>query len=262
MIEGVKKRIIAVVPARLESSRFPNKPLAPILGLPMVEHVRRRALLCDALDDVYVATCDDAIRDVVRQAGGKVVMTAHTHERCTERVEEAMHSLEADVVAIVQGDEPLLLPQAVAQVVEPFLKDNALLCTNLVSPMESAEDFDNPDVVKAATDQNGFIMFFSRAAIPYFRHRMPCPIYRQTGIWGFTADLLKQYSALPRSSFEQAESIDMLRLLEHGYKILGVPTSYTTVGVDRVEDIVRVEHVLRTDGVQMALYKRISRGSS
>jgi len=98
--ERVKKRIIAVVPARLESSRFPNKPLAPILKLPMVEHVRRRALLCDAVDEVYVATCDEPIRDVVQQAGGKVVMTAHTHERCTERVEEAMHSLVADVVAI------------------------------------------------------------------------------------------------------------------------------------------------------------------
>ncbi len=260
MIEGVKKRIIAVVPARLESSRFPKKPLALILKLPMVEHVRRRALLCDAVDEVYVATCDDAIRDVVQQAGGKVVMTANTHERCTERVEEAMHSLEADVVAIVQGDEPLLRPQAVAQVVEPFLKDDTLLCTNLVSPIEGAEDFDDPDIVKAATDQNGFIMFFSRAPIPYFRHHVPCPIYRQTGIWGFRADFLKQYSAFPKSSFEQAESIDMLRLLEHGYKILGVPTNYATVGVDRVEDVAVVEHILRTDGVQMALYERIAQG--
>ena len=261
MTEGVKKRIIAVVPARLESSRFPNKPLAPILTLPMVEHVRRRALLCETVDEVYVATCDEPIRDVVQQAGGKVVMTAHTHERCTERVEEAMHSLVADVVAIVQGDEPLLFPQAVAQVVGPFLKDDALLCTNLVSPMESAEDFDNPDIVKAATDQNGFIMFFSRAPIPYFRHHMPCPIYRQTGIWAFRADLLRQYSALPRSPFEQAESIDMLRLVEHGYRILAVPTSYATIGVDRVEDIAVVEHILRTDDVQRDLYGRITQGS-
>ena len=189
-------------------------------------------------------------------------MTADTHERCTERVEEAMYSLTGDVVAIVQGDEPLLLPEAIQQVVSPFLEDDTLLCTNLVSPIESAKDFDDPDIVKAATDQNGFIMFFSRAPIPYFRQRVPCPVYRQTGIWAFKVDFLKKYSSLAPTSFEQVESIDMLRLLEHGYRILAVPTNYETVGVDRAEDVGRVEHVLRTDPVQMALYEKITQGSS
>ncbi len=223
----------------------------------MVEHVRRRALLCDYLDDVHVATCDQAIMDVVIQAGGKVVMTSHTHERCTERVEEAMQTLEGDVVAIVQGDEPLLLPEAIQQVVMPFLRDDGLLCTNLVSPIEDPEDFNNPNVVKAATDQNDFIMFFSRAPIPYFRQRTACPIYRQTGIWAFRTDFIKKYSGLPKTPFELVESVDMLRLVEHGYRILAIPTNYETVGVDIVEDVARVEHILRTDPVQMALYQRI-----
>ena len=261
MTEKAKKRIIAVVPARLESSRFPNKPLAPILGLPMVEHVRRRALLCDVLDDVYVATCDEAIKAVVERAGGKVVMTSHTHERCTERVEEAMRSLEADVVAIVQGDEPLLLPEAITRVVSPFLIDDALLCVNLVSAIESAGDFQNPNIVKAAVDQQGFIMFFSRGPIPYFRHRIACPVYRQTGIWGFRADFLRGYSTLPKSPFEQAESIDMLRIVEHGHRIFAVRVSHETVGVDHAEDVPQVERILRTDSVQMALHERIARRS-
>jgi len=232
----------------------------------MVEHVRRRAVLCGLLDEVYVATCDQGIMDVVIRAGGKAVMTADTHDRCTERVEEAVHSLRGDVVAIVQGDEPLLLPEAIQQVVFPFLEDDTLLCTNLVSPIESAKDFDDPDIVKAATDQatdqNGFIMFFSRGPIPYFRHRGPCPVYRQTGIWAFKVDFLKKYSSLATTPFEQVESIDMLRLLEHGYKILAVPTNYETVGVDRAEEIGRVEHILRTDPLQMALYEKITQGSS
>ena len=255
----MKKKIVAVVPARMESSRFPGKPLARILGLPMVEHVRRRARLCEAVEEVYVATCDEAIEEVVRQARGKVIMTAHTHERCTERVEEATHSLEADVVAIVQGDEPLLLPQAIEQVVSPFLTDDELLCTNLVSPIESHADFDNPNVVKAVTDQRGFIMFFSRAPIPCFRHRTSCPVYRQTGIWAFKTDFLKKYSTLPKTPFEQAESVDMLRLLENGYKILAIPTAYETVGVDLVEDVGKVEKILRTSTIQKTLYERISR---
>ncbi|MFB3070845.1 MAG: 3-deoxy-manno-octulosonate cytidylyltransferase [Nitrospirales bacterium] len=254
----MKKKIIAIVPARLKSSRFPSKPLARILDLPMVEHVRRRALLCELLDEVYVATCDEAIMNVVLRAGGKAVMTADTHERCTERVEEAMYSLNGDVVAIVQGDEPLLLPEAIRQVVSPFLENDTLVCTNLVSPIESAKDFDDPDIVKAATDQNGFIMFFSRAPIPYFRQRGACPVYRQTGIWAFNVDFLKKYSSLAPTPFEQVEAIDMLRLLEHGYRILAVPTNYETVGVDRAEDVGKVEHILRTDPVQKALYQQIA----
>ena len=256
-VESRNKKVIAVVPARLASSRFPSKPIARILHLPMVEHVRRRALLCDYLDEVHVATCDRAILDVVVQAGGKAVMTSHSHERCTERVEEAMQALEGDVVAIVQGDEPLLVPEAIQQVVVPFLHDDGLLCTNLVSPIEDPEDFHNPNVVKAAVDQNGFIMFFSRGPIPYFRHEIPCPIYRQTGIWAFKGDFLRKYSRLPKTPFEQVESVDMLRLLENGYKIFAVPTTYSTIGVDHPEDVPKVEHILRTDPVQMALYNRI-----
>jgi 3-deoxy-manno-octulosonate cytidylyltransferase (CMP-KDO synthetase) len=240
----------------MASSRFPGKPLVPILGLPMVEHVRRRALLASGIDGVVVATCDRSILDAVAALGGRAVMTADTHERCTDRVEEAMRSLAGDIVVMVQGDEPLLVPDAVERVAQP-LRDRAdVVCTNLLSPLESDADLSNPNIVKAACAQDGRVMFFSRAPIPFYRRRIECPVYRQTGIMGFRADLLRRYSSLPETPFEQAESVDMLRLLEHGVPIHGVVVDYPTVGVDRPEDVPAVERWLHGNAVQRALYDR------
>lgn len=256
----MKEKTIAVIPARMASSRYPGKPLAMIIGLPMIEHVRRRALLADRVDEVVVATCDQEIMDVVSAAGGKAVMTSDKHERSTERVAEAMLSLTGDVVVVAQGDEPLLLPQAIRQVATPLLQSDDLSCVSLLSPLESEADYTNPNIVKAACDQNGYILFFSRAPIPYFQRPGPCPVYRETGIRAFRADILQTYAALPETPFERVEAVDMLRLLEHGYKILGVPTEYTTIGVDHDYDVPRVEHILRTDSVQRALYEQIATG--
>jgi len=257
---NMKNKVIVVIPARMASSRFPNKPLVHILGLPMVEHVRRRALLARGVDEVVVATCDQAIVDVVTQAGGKAVMTSDKHERSTERVAEAMHSLTGDVVVVVQGDEPLLLPEDLWLVAAPFLDRDDLTSVSLLSPLEGEADYTNPNIVKAACDQHGHILFFSRAPIPYFQRPGSCPIYRETGLRAFRADFLQTYVDLPETPFERVESVDMLRLLEHGYKILGVPTEYTTIGVDHDYDVPKVEHILRTDSVQRALYEQIAKG--
>ena len=254
----MKKRVVAIIPARLASSRFPGKPLARILGLPMIEHVRRRAQLAKGIDEVVVATCDQAIIDTVTDAGGKAVMTADTHERASERAAEAMRTLKADVVAVVQGDEPALWPDAVAQVVQPLLEHKDLVCISLLSPLESDADCANPDIVKAACDQCGHVIFFSRASIPYYRRKVEtCPVYRETGIRAFRADFLQAYSVLPQTPFERAESVDMLRVLEHGYRILGVLTSHATLGVDHPEDILLVERLIRTDPAQRRLYEKI-----
>lgn len=248
---------IVVVPARMASSRYPGKPLVPLLGVPLVEHVRRRARLADGVGQVVVATCDESIRDAVIAAGGQAVMTAKTHERCTDRVEEAMHHLEGDVVVMVQGDEPLLMPDAVTRIAQPLLERDEVVCTNLLSPLESDADLGNPNIVKAACDQHGRVLFFSRAPIPYYRKRVDCPIYRQTGIMAFRASLLRTYAKLRETPFERAEAVDMLRLLEHGYPIHGVVVDYPTVGVDRPEDVPVVERRLREDPVQRALHERI-----
>ncbi len=238
----------------MASSRFPGKPLVPILGLPMVEHVRRRALLAAGIDEVVVATCDTSIFDAVAAMGGRAIMTADTHERCTDRVEEAMRSLAGDIVVMVQGDEPLLVPDAVERVAQPLRERANVVCTNLLSPLESDADLANPNIVKAACAQDGRVLFFSRAPIPFYRKHADCPIYRQTGIMGFRTDLLRRYSSLPETPFERAESVDMLRLLEHGVAIHGVVVDYPTVGVDRPEDVPAVERWLHGNDLQRALF--------
>lgn len=250
-------RVVAIVPARMASSRYPGKPLVPIMGLPMIEHVRRRARLPESgADDVVVATCDVAILDAVQGAGGTAVMTADTHERCTERIEEAARAIDADVIVMVQGDEPLLLPEAVRRIAAPLLEDSTLECTNLLSRLPSDDDRGNPDVVKAACNRNGDVMYFSRAPIPLFRSRVEVPVYRQTGIMAFRPSLLHRFAALPETPLERAESVDMFRLIEHGIRIRGVVVDYRTAGVDRPEDVAAIERVLREDPAQHALLQR------
>ena len=184
-------------------------------------------------------------------------MTKDTHERCTDRVEEAMQSLPGDIVAMVQGDEPLLQPEAVSQVVQPLLDDPSLDIVNLLSPLESAADYANPNIVKAVCNRRMDVIFLTRAAVPYFRQQIPVPVYRQTGIMAFRAKFLPRFSSLPETALERAESVDMLRAIEHGVRIAGVVAGYATIGVDRPSDVPLVESALQSDPVQRALHTRI-----
>ena len=252
-------KVIAVVPARMASTRFPGKPLAEIGGLPMIEHVRRRALLAEGIADVVVATCDKVIFDTVVGYGGKAAMTAPTHERSSERVAEAMRSLAADVVINAQGDEPLLLPLDLERVCRPFKKDAVVCCVSLLSPLESEVDGSNPNIVKAACDRFGRVVFFSRAPIPYRMKPGTVPVYRETGIRAFRSDFLQTYVKLSETPLEKVESVDMLRVVEHGYPIHSAMADAATVGVDHPSDIAIVEKLLNTDPVQRDLHKRITR---
>ncbi len=251
--------ITVVIPARMASSRFPGKPLVTIMGLPLVEHVRRRALLASGIGEVVVATCDREIKDAVEGYGGRAVMTRDTYERCTDRVAEAMERLPGEIVAMVQGDEPLLNPEAVTQVTRPLVDDPALEVVNLLSPLESSADFANVNIVKAVCDQAGNVMFLTRAPVPCFRKQGEVPVFRQTGIMAFRASFLPRYSALPETPLERAESVDMLRVLEHGITIRGVVAGYTTLGVDRPADVALVESALSVDPFQKSLFDRTSR---
>jgi len=250
--------ITVVIPARMASSRYPGKPLVPILGLPMIEHVRRRSILADGVDLVVVATCDLAIKELVELSGGRAVMTKDTHERCTERVQEAMETLPGDIVVMVQGDEPLLNPKAITQVVQPLLDDPSLDIVNLLSPLESPDDLANPNIVKAVCDINQNIIYLTRSAVPHFRKVVKAPVFRQTGIMAFRSSFLLSFSALYETPLEIAESIDMLRLLEHGIRIKGIVVDYVTIGVDRPSDIQIVESVLCEDAFQKSLNKKIN----
>jgi 3-deoxy-manno-octulosonate cytidylyltransferase (CMP-KDO synthetase) len=186
---------------------------------------------------VVVATCDTAIKEAVEKAGGKAVMTKDTHERCTDRIEEAMENLPGDIVVMVQGDEPLLMPEAINAVVRLYLADPTLPIVNFCRHCNLKEDYENANIVKAVCKLNGDVIFFTRSSIPFFREQIEVPVYRQTGIMAFRKNALNEFSALPATALEKAESVDMLRAIEHGMRIAGVVADYPTIGVDRPSDV-------------------------
>ena len=242
-------KIVAIIPARMAATRFPGKPLAPILGLPMIEHGRRRVSICNDLDEVIVATCDEEIRNVVEAAGGRVIMTADTHERCTDRIAEVLSKVKADVVINVQGDEPLVMPEMMNEVVLPLLEDSDLLSVNLVSRIVDAEEFENPNAPKVVTNRFGDLLYISREPIPS-RKKADSDDYiklKQLGIIAFRTDFLHVFTRLEPTPLEKIESVDMMRAIEHGYRVKIVETKGRLIGVDMPEDIKRVEEVLLSD---------------
>src|SRR5215210_3345758 len=166
VLPGEVGRVVAVIPARMGSSRFPGKPLAPLLGRPMVEHVVRRAAMCDLLDAVYVATCDEEIRAAVEGFGGKVVMTSAAHERASDRVAEAAEGLEAEVVVMIQGDEPMVTPSMIAAAVAPLFEDASVSCVNLARRIERRAEYFDRNTIKVVSNVRGDALYFSRAPVP------------------------------------------------------------------------------------------------
>src|SRR5215510_2041454 len=159
-------RIVAVVPARMASSRFPGKPLALLHGLPMIEHVFRRAKLCSQLDEVYVATCDDDIRAAAEGFGAKVIVTAATHQRATERVAEAAEHFAADIVVMIQGDEPMITPEMIEVALGPIQSDPSTACVNLIHRIDSQQEVLDLNTIKTTADLNGNAIYFSRSPVP------------------------------------------------------------------------------------------------
>ena len=243
-------KIIAIIPARMGSSRFPGKPLASILGRSMIEHVYRRTSMCNLLDDVWVATCDQEIMDAVTAFGGKVVMTSASHERASDRIAEAMQKSDADIVVMVQGDEPMTYPQMIEAALQPFFRgDQQLMCVNLVARIASEIEFESPNTIKVVMDEDGFAVYMSREPIPT-RHRMPfgrIPAYKQVCIIPFTKDGLDLFTRLSPTPLEETESIDMLRFIEHGYRVKMVETELSTHAVDTADDLKFVEKLMAGD---------------
>lgn len=245
-------RSICVIPAHMASSRYPGKPLKTLLGMPLIQHVYLRCRLYQGFERVVVATCDDEIAQSIRAVGGEAVMTADTHERCTDRVQEAVEALELglndqDLVVMVQGDEILVSPDMLAETVTRY-RDSGAPVVNLVSRLYRPEDQDDVNAVKAAVAPDDRILYFSRSAIPSrARARDGVPVYQQTGVIAFRPNLLATFSSLPQTPLEQAESCDMLRLLEHNMAIYAVRTETETIGVDTPADHARAEQVLAAD---------------
>lgn len=242
-------KTIAVIPARMGSSRFPGKPIAKILGRPMIEHIYKRVAMSQSLDATYIATCDEEIREVAEGFGARVIMTSDTHERASDRVAEAVVYLDADLVVMVQGDEPMTHPHMIDTAVAPFKDDPNLGCVNLVRKIEHEADYLDINTIKVVMNQQNDALYMSRRPIPSLAKSgfADTAAYKQVCIIPFRRSTLYQYTHLTPTPLEQLESIDMLRLLEHGMQVKMVPTEYNTQAVDTPEDLARVEKLMASD---------------
>jgi 3-deoxy-manno-octulosonate cytidylyltransferase (CMP-KDO synthetase) len=246
--------VIGIIPARMASSRLPGKPLAKICDIPMIGHVYFRSKLSKTLKEVYIATCDQEIMDYAHSIGAKAVMTSATHERASDRTAEAMLSIEkelghsVDIVVMIQGDEPMLHPDMIDESLEPIIRNADIQVVNLMSTMHTKEEHEDPNEVKVVTDNQGFALYFSRESIPSRKKGgKDIPMLKQVCIIPFRREFLLRFNQLSPTPLEIIESIDMLRVLEHGYKVKMVRTGYSTYSVDTLEDLNYVEQCMKND---------------
>jgi 3-deoxy-manno-octulosonate cytidylyltransferase (CMP-KDO synthetase) len=243
-------KIAALIPARMGSSRFPGKPMARLLGKPMIEHVYERVARNPLLTMTAVATCDREIADHVEKIGGRAVMTGSHHERASDRCAEALEILEReagtpfDIVVMVQGDEPMIHPDMITEAVEPMIADKSLKVVNLLGDIEGPTEFEDRNCIKVVCDLNRNAMYFSREPIPTRSKAPTIPMGKQVCVIPFRRDYLLEYMRLAPTPLEIAESVDMMRVLEHGGKVRMIPTKHASFAVDTPADLVRVEALM------------------
>lgn len=253
--------IIAIIPARMGSSRYPGKPLADIHGIPLVGHVAFRSAMCKRLKGVYIATCDQVIMDYAASVGVKAVMTSDTHTRCSDRTAEALLTIEkeegftADIVVMIQGDEPLITPEMIDDAIKAMVDDPSLNVVNLMGDLANETEFEDPTEVKVVTDMESNALYFSREPIPSRKKTdSPVPMKKQVCIIPFRREYLLRYNSIPETPLEIIESVDMMRVLETGDKVRMVPTSQRTLSVDTPADHERVITMMENDPL-LKLYK-------
>ena len=233
---------VGVIPARLNSTRLPGKPLLEIAGKPLVQWVYLRARQASRLDEVIVATDDERVFSAVEAFGGSVLMTRADHVSGTDRVAEVAQSVEADVFVNIQGDEPLISPATIDQVCTPFERDSEIQVTTARFEITDPEEIESPHVVKVVVNRQDRALYFSRAAIPYRRGHGP--VYKHLGIYGYRREFLHILSELKSSTLEETERLEQLRLLENGIPVHVVEVQEDSLGVDTHEDIDRVRPLL------------------
>ena len=241
-------RHVAVIPARYHSTRLPGKPLADIAGRPMIEHVYRRAAASPAIDAVLVATDDERVCDAVEAFGGTAVMTRADHRSGSDRLAEVAASLACSLIVNVQGDEPLLATEMIAEAVAPLAADPSIPMGTLCRRIDDRADLENPSVVKVVTDRNGFALYFSRSPIPHTRDA-PGGLdagraFKHIGLYVYQRSFLLGFATLEPTPLEQAESLEQLRALEHGFRIRTVETRHDSIGVDTPADLERVRRLV------------------
>lgn len=248
--------IIGIIPARLASTRLPNKPMAKILEMPMIGHVLLRSKMSSILNDVFVATCDEEIARYVESIGGKAIMTSNTHERASDRCAEALIKIEnnlkipIDIVVMIQGDEPMLTPEMISASIQPLIEDKSINITNLMAKINTQDEHEDPAEVKVVVDKNNNAMYFSREPIPSRKKgALVVPMLKQVCIIPFRRDFLLEYNNMEQTPLEIIESVDMNRLLENGIKIKMVLIKEETYSVDTIEDLKYVNEQMKKDNL-------------
>lgn len=242
--------VVGIIPARYASTRLPGKPLVDIGGKPMIQRVYEQAAQCRLLHSVCVATDDDRIAQCVTAFGGTAIMTSPDHPSGTDRLAEAVQAMDADIVVNIQGDQPFLDPDMVDEAVQPLIDDPSIVMSSLMKPIEDESKLSNPAAVKVVVDRNGYALYFSRSQIPFARNETSIPIFEHIGLYVYRTAFLETLAGLAPTPLEQTESLEQLRVLEHGYKIRMVETqcndpAFSGLHIDVPEDVERAEKALR-----------------
>ena len=258
-MKKTQTKISAVIPARYGSTRFVGKPLADILGKPMIQYVYEGVCQSKLIDEVIVATDDQRIMEAVKSFGGKAVMTSPTHFTGTDRVAEVAKKLKSEIIVNVQGDEPLIKGDIIDKAIRPLLTDDTLQLSTLMTRIEEVRDWLNPHIVKVVADQKNFALYFSRSPIPFprdlqigrlesnpFGTNRPLPkrVFKHIGVYVFRRKFLLQFSKMKPTPLEKLEKLEQLRALENGHPIKVTPVDYEPLCVDTPEDIQKVEAFL------------------
>jgi len=242
--------VVAIIPARYASTRFPGKPLVDIAGKPMIQHVYERTLQASTVKRVIIATDDQRIYDAVIAFGGEAQMTRDDHPSGTDRLAEVAARIDAELVVNVQGDEPLIDPQMIDAAVAPLVADASIEMGTLCTALTDQAEYASPNVVKVVADRAGFALYFSRSPIPCGRDlaagAIPPGAAKHVGLYVYRRDFLLTYPILPETPLEQLEKLEQLRALEHGHRIRVVATDKTSIGVDVPEDVDKVLAALKS----------------
>jgi len=242
-------KVLAVIPARFASTRFPQKMLAELQGKPLVFHAYQQATQAALVTDALVATDDERIALALKPFDVPVMMTRPDHPSGTDRIAEIAQNSDAEIIVNVQGDEPLIDPAIIDQTIEPLLRDSSLLMATARTPLTHIEDIQNPNIVKVICNQQGHALYFSRSPIPHIRdaqdrHQAMSVYWQHVGLYAYRRDFLLQFHKMAQTPLEKLERLEQLRALENGIKIAVVDTSYKSIGVDTPEDLERVRDLM------------------
>ncbi len=250
-------RAVVIIPARLHSTRLPGKVLADIAGNPMIEHVYKQSKKAKKIDEVYIATDSQEIKEACQSFTDNIIMTDISHQSGTDRIAEAAEGIGGDIVVNVQGDEPLIDPNLIDAMVTIMEADSSVHMASAMHRIEDVSELISPDSVKVTVDTNSYALYFSRSIIPHHRDEWEALIkyhdkvpsglnfYKHIGIYAYKKQFLKKISSMQMTYLERIEKLEQLRVLENGYKIKMVQTDYVPVGVDTMSDLKRVRNIFK-----------------